>query len=72
VSALFIVLAPYDRRVRESRSDRSLAVGLSQVLFPIVRRRGLGDHRRDLNTYNHFTVPALSPVVWNAPSSSAS
>src|SRR5438105_3361738 len=46
--------------------ERSLAVGLSQVLFPIVALLGaFGIVVGILNTYNHFTVPALSPVVWN-------
>jgi putative peptidoglycan lipid II flippase len=67
VSALFIVLAPYVIGVfGNPGGDRSLAVGLSQVLFPIVSLLGVsGIIVGILNTYNHFTVPALSPVVWN-------
>jgi putative peptidoglycan lipid II flippase len=43
-----------------------LAIGLSRVLFPIVVVLGLtGIVVGILNTYEHFTVPALSPVAWN-------
>ena len=68
LSALFIVLAPYVIGVfGDPGGDRSLAVGLSQVLFPIVALLGgFGIVVGILNTYNHFTIPALSPVVWNA------
>ena len=47
-------------------SDFDLAVGLSRVLFPIVVLLGLsGVIVGILNTYDHFTVPALTPVFWN-------
>ena len=43
-----------------------LTVGLSQVLFPIVVLLGLnGLLQGILNAYDHFTIPAISPVVWN-------
>jgi putative peptidoglycan lipid II flippase len=43
-----------------------LMVGLSQVLFPIVLLLGLnGLLVGILNAYDHFTIPALSPLVWN-------
>jgi putative peptidoglycan lipid II flippase len=46
--------------------DRPLAVELSQILFPIVALLGIsGVFVGILNSYDHFTVPALSPVVWN-------
>ena len=46
--------------------DRALAVGLSRVLFPIVALLGVsGIVVGILNSYDHFTVPALSPVFWN-------
>src|ERR1700704_331962 len=46
--------------------DTSLAVGLSRVLFPIVTLLGVsGIVVGILNSYDHFTVPALSPVFWN-------
>ena len=67
LSALFIVIAPYVIGVfGDPGGDRSLAGGLSQVLFPIVALLGaFGIVVGILNTYNHFTIPALSPVVWN-------
>ena len=43
-----------------------LTVGLSQVLFPIVLLLGLnGLFVGILNAYDHFTIPALAPLVWN-------
>jgi putative peptidoglycan lipid II flippase len=67
LSALFVLIAPYVIGVfGDPGGDRSLAVGLSQVLFPIVSLLGVsGIIVGILNTYDHFTVPALSPVVWN-------
>jgi putative peptidoglycan lipid II flippase len=44
----------------------TLAVGLSQVMFPIVLILGLnGLIVGILQAYDHFTIPALSPLVWN-------
>jgi putative peptidoglycan lipid II flippase len=44
-----------------------LTVGLSQVLFPIVVLLGLnGLVVGILNAHEHFTIPALAPLVWNA------
>jgi putative peptidoglycan lipid II flippase len=43
-----------------------LAVGLSRVMFPIVVILGLnGLTVGILQAYDHFTIPALSPLVWN-------
>src|SRR4051794_40246233 len=43
-----------------------LTVGLSRVMFPIVILLGLnGLVVGILNAYDHFTIPAISPVVWN-------
>ena len=45
---------------------QDLTVGLSRVLFPIVVLLGLnGLVVGILNAYDHFTIPALSPLVWN-------
>jgi putative peptidoglycan lipid II flippase len=67
VTALFILIAPlvvapfglphgYD----------SLAVTLTRILFPIVALLGIsGIVVGILNTYEHFSVPALTPVFWN-------
>jgi putative peptidoglycan lipid II flippase len=44
-----------------------LTVGLSRVLFPVVLILGLnGLFVGILNAYDHFAIPALSPLVWNA------
>jgi putative peptidoglycan lipid II flippase len=44
----------------------ALAVGLSRALFPILLLLGLnGLLVGILNAYDHFTIPALSPLVWN-------
>jgi putative peptidoglycan lipid II flippase len=44
----------------------ALTVGLSQVLFPVVLLLGLnGLLVGILQSYDHFTIPAISPAVWN-------
>src|SRR4051794_13133390 len=43
-----------------------LTVGLSRVLFPIVVLLGVnGLVVGILNAYEHFTIPAIAPLVWN-------
>jgi putative peptidoglycan lipid II flippase len=70
VSVFFVVIAPYLMPVLTG-SDFTpalddLMVGLSQVLFPIVLLLGLnGLLVGILNAYDHFTIPALAPLVWN-------
>jgi len=50
----------------DAELDR-LTVGLSRVLFPVVVILGLnGLVVGILNAYDHFAVPAISPLVWNA------
>jgi putative peptidoglycan lipid II flippase len=67
LTALFIVLAPFViRPFGDPGGDRALAVGLSRVLFPIVALLGVsGIVVGILNSYEHFAVPALTPVFWN-------
>src|SRR5579884_3431465 len=67
ITALFIVVAPWVIGIFGNPGrDRALAVGLSRVLFPIVALLGVsGVVVGILNSYDHFTVPALSPVFWN-------
>jgi putative peptidoglycan lipid II flippase len=67
LSALFFVIAPWVIGIfGDPGHDRSLAVGLSRVLFPIVALLGVsGIIVGILNSYDHFTVPAISPVFWN-------
>jgi putative peptidoglycan lipid II flippase len=43
-----------------------LTVGLSRVLFPIVLLLGVnGLVVGILNSYEHFAIPAIAPLVWN-------
>ena len=65
--ALLIVLAPWViAPFGDPGGDKQLAIGLSRVLFPIVALLGVsGVIVGILNSYEHFTVPALSPVFWN-------
>jgi len=67
LTALFVLLAPFTLRVFGSPGgDLDLAIGLSRVLFPIVVLLGMsGIIVGILNSHDHFTVPALSPVFWN-------
>jgi putative peptidoglycan lipid II flippase len=67
LTALFILVAPLlIKPFGEPGGDFDLAVGLSRVLFPIVVLLGLsGVIVGILNTYDQFTVPALTPVFWN-------
>jgi len=70
VSVFFVLVAPYlmPPLTGDDFSPQldQLTVGLSQVLFPIVLLLGLnGLFVGMLNAYDHFTVPALAPLVWN-------
>src|SRR3954468_5234398 len=67
LTAIFIVAAPWIIGLfGDPGGDKELAVGLSRVLFPIVALLGVsGIVVGILNSYEHFTVPALSPVFWN-------
>jgi putative peptidoglycan lipid II flippase len=65
LTALFVLVAPWIVDVFHPKYP-SLTVGLSRVLFPIVALLGVsGIIVGILNSYDHFSVPALSPVVWN-------
>jgi putative peptidoglycan lipid II flippase len=69
VTVLFVLVAPWILPPLTGdfspQLDR-LMVGLSQVLFPIVLLLGLnGLFVGILNAYDHFTIPALAPLVWN-------
>jgi putative peptidoglycan lipid II flippase len=67
LTAILILLAPWIiRPFGDPGGDRALAVGLSRVLFPIVALLGVsGIVVGILNSYEHFSVPALTPVFWN-------
>jgi len=69
LTALFLVIAPLVMAIfGYGPHDKFgvLAAGLARVLFPLVLILGLtGIVVGILNSYDHFTVPALSPVLWN-------
>ena len=65
ITALFILAAPVLMPPLTGAYD-DLAVTLSQILFPIVVLIGLfGIVTGILNSYEQFTIPALTPVFWN-------
>jgi putative peptidoglycan lipid II flippase len=65
VTVLFVLLAPWIMAPFPYKED--LLVGLSRLLFPIVLLLGLfGIVVGVLNSYEHFSVPAITPVFWNA------
>jgi putative peptidoglycan lipid II flippase len=64
LTALFILLAPLIMSPLPYK--QSLIVGLSRLLFPLVAILGVtGIVVGILNSYEHFSIPALSPVFWN-------
>jgi len=68
LTAFFIVIAPWVMELfgYGPHAYDGLAGGLARVLFPLVLVLGLtGIVVGILNSYDHFTVPALSPVAWN-------
>ncbi len=70
-TALFIVFAEPIMSVLAPGFDdqpelRDLTVGLSRLMFPIVLLLALsGLIVGMLNSFEHFSVPALAPVAWN-------
>jgi putative peptidoglycan lipid II flippase len=70
ICALFILSAgfvvPLFTGPEFTHATDQLAIGLSRVMFPIVLVLGLnGLIVGILQAYDHFTIPALSPLVWN-------
>ncbi|HEX2292339.1 MAG TPA: murein biosynthesis integral membrane protein MurJ [Gaiellaceae bacterium] len=67
VTALFVLAAPWIMSVfGYTGEDGELAVTLARILFPIVVLLGLsGVIVGVLNSYEQFTIPALTPVAWN-------
>ena len=67
LTALFIVLAPWILRpFGYHGEDQHLVVTLSRILFPIVALLGAsGIIVGILNSYEEFSIPAISPVFWN-------
>ena len=70
ITAFFILAAgiimPLFIGPKFSSELNGLTVGLSQVLFPVVLLLGLnGLLVGILQSYDHFTIPAISPAIWN-------
>jgi putative peptidoglycan lipid II flippase len=70
LTALFILGAglviPFFTGTHFNHQLDTLTVGLSKVLFPIVLLLGVnGLLVGILQSYDHFTIPAASPLVWN-------
>ena len=70
LTAFFMIFAPIIMPLftgdQFSHSLDNLVVGLSRVLFPIVILLGInGLVVGILNSYEHFTIPAIAPLVWN-------
>ncbi|HEY7421098.1 MAG TPA: murein biosynthesis integral membrane protein MurJ [Gaiellaceae bacterium] len=69
LTAFFIVIAPWVMAIfgfGPGHQYAEVAAGLARILFPLVLILGLtGIVVGILNSYDHFTVPALSPVLWN-------
>jgi putative peptidoglycan lipid II flippase len=71
VTALFVLFAePIMSLITPGFDDdpavRDLTVGLAQLMFPIVLLLALsGLIVGMLNSFEHFSVPALAPVAWN-------
>jgi putative peptidoglycan lipid II flippase len=70
-TALFIVFAEpimslFAPGFDDQPALRELTVGLAQLMFPIVLLLALsGVIVGMLNSFEHFSVPALAPVAWN-------
>jgi putative peptidoglycan lipid II flippase len=67
ITAFFIVAAPLlIAPFGDPGGDPELAVTLARILFPIVTLLGVsGIVVGILNSYEQFTIPALTPVFWN-------
>jgi putative peptidoglycan lipid II flippase len=69
LTALFMLLAPVVMPLLAPGFDdatEDLTIGLSRVLFPIVLLLALsGLVVGMLNSFGHFSVPALAPLAWN-------
>ncbi len=68
VTAVFMLAAPWLMSLFGYGSGETgdLAVTLSRILFPIVVLLGVfGIVVGILNSYDQFTIPALTPVFWN-------
>jgi putative peptidoglycan lipid II flippase len=69
LTALFVLLAPVIMPLFAPGFDdelTDLTVNLAQIMFPIVLMLGLsGLVVGVLNSFEHFSVPAIAPLFWN-------
>jgi putative peptidoglycan lipid II flippase len=70
ISALFILgagtIMPLFTGAKFNHVLDGMAAGFSQVLFPVVLVLGLnGLLVGILQSYDHFSIPAIAPAVWN-------
>lgn len=71
VTALGMIFAPTVVRLvapgfRDNPAIVDLTVHLMRIMFPTVVIMGIaGIFMGILNSYNHFRLPALAPIVWN-------
>lgn len=70
ITAFFIlaagVIMPLFTGATLKSENVALTVGLSRIMFPVVLILGLnGLLVGVLQSYDHFTIPAISPAVWN-------
>jgi putative peptidoglycan lipid II flippase len=70
ITAFFIlaagVIMPLFTGGELGSANVTLTVGLSRIMFPVVLILGLnGLLVGVLQSYDHFTIPAISPAVWN-------
>jgi putative peptidoglycan lipid II flippase len=69
LTAFFVVVAPWVMELFNygpGTQFGALAANLARILFPLVLVLGLtGIVTGILNSYDHFSVPALSPIAWN-------
>ncbi|MHB0981112.1 MAG: murein biosynthesis integral membrane protein MurJ [Thermoleophilia bacterium] len=70
ITALGVLFAPEVIRIAapgwDNRETIDLAIGLTKVMFPTVVLLGVtGIFMGVLNSYDHFALPALAPIVWN-------
>jgi putative peptidoglycan lipid II flippase len=68
VTGVFMLIAPWVMRAFGMGGEfEDLATNLSRILFPIVLLMGVsGIVVGILNSYEEFSVPAITPVLWNA------
>jgi putative peptidoglycan lipid II flippase len=67
ITLAFVLVAPLIMPLfTDDPTLEDLTVGLTQLMFPILVILGLnGLVVGMLNAHDHFTVPALSPLLWN-------